>query len=494
MTLWPDTLVGRTVAVVLLGVLVSNVIGIGIFSDERSTLVSSNRGRLIAERVALAERLVEQTEPQNRKQVLRRLSRAPVRFAWSRKPWVTEDESDWRLRSDRSAIASELDLGSDQRLYLAVRTLGQMQQRFDLQLRRPHRRSDRGGPPDDLRPAPDGPRPPPDGPRPPPGGAPPDRRGPPPDLPLLVGSLSLTDGSWLNFGTVFVNVRPFWTTQFFIVVLVVMGIALAVSVWAVRRASRPLTVLAGAAERLGLDVDAPALSEQGPREVRAASRAFNTMQRRLQRFVHDRTQMLAAISHDLRTPITRMRLRAELVEDEDQRARMLVDLEEMEEMIAATLAFARDDPARERTQPLDLAALLQAVCDDAADAGGDAVYNGPTHLAFTGRVTALKRAFANLVDNALKYGHRARVSATANGRMITVAVDDDGPGVAEADRERVFEPFARVERSRSRETGGTGLGLAVVRAAIRAHGGDVTLANRPEGGLRATVMLPTFAS
>jgi signal transduction histidine kinase len=264
----------------------------------------------------------------------------------------------------------------------------------------------------------------------------------------------------------------------------------------VRRAARPLGALAVAAERLGTDIAAPPIAEKGPREVRLALHAFNEMQGRLQRVVHDRTQMLAAISHDLRTPITRMKLRAELVEDLEQRAKMIADLDEMEAMVAATLSFARDDPAREPLIRLDLAALLQSLCADAVACGAEVRYEGPARLVFTGRATALKRAFANLIDNAVKYGGACRVTAmeaataTEKNGVVVVTVEDDGPGIPETERERVFEPFYRIETSRSRATGGVGLGLSVVRGAVRAHGGDITLANRPEGGLRATVTLP----
>ena len=200
--------------------------------------------------------------------------------------------------------------------------------------------------------------------------------------------------------------------------------------------------------------------------------------------------MLAAISHDLRTPITRLRLRAEFVDDDEQRAKMLNDLEQMEAMIAATLAFAREDSTNEPRKTLDLAALMQSVCDDATDMGCDVVYDGAARASYNGRPMALKRAFTNLVDNAVKYGGGARVVLEETREGIVVTVEDNGPGVPDSEIERIFEPFYRAETSRNRETGGTGLGLAVVRSIIRGHGGEVTLVNRTEGGLRATVTLP----
>ena len=215
------------------------------------------------------------------------------------------------------------------------------------------------------------------------------------------------------------------------------------------------------------------------------------MQKRLRSFIEDRTQMLAAISHDLRTPITRMRLRAEFVEDEEQRDKMLRDLDEMEAMIAATLSFARDDATREERVQIDLADLLQSLCDQAADGGGlTADYTGPRRLAMFGAPMALKRAFSNLIDNALKYGHAAHVALDAGEGEVVIAIADDGPGIPDNQLDKVFAAFYRVESSRSRETGGVGLGLAVVRSILRGHGGDIELANRPEGGLRATVTLP----
>ncbi len=252
----------------------------------------------------------------------------------------------------------------------------------------------------------------------------------------------------------------------------------------------PLRLFARAAERLGVDVDAPPLPEAGPREVRQAARAFNEMQRRIGRFVEDRTQMIAAISHDLRTPLTRMRLRAEFIEGTEQQGKMLHDLDEMEKMISSVLSFARDAAADEPREVVDLTALLQSVCDDAADAGQEVEVKADGRTALSCRPTALRRALTNLIDNAAKYGERARVELEKIDDQIVVCIDDDGPGIPESECEKVFEPFYRIERSRSRETGGVGLGLSVARTIIRAHGGDIEVVNRPEGGLRLRVNLP----
>jgi signal transduction histidine kinase len=243
-------------------------------------------------------------------------------------------------------------------------------------------------------------------------------------------------------------------------------------------------------------VNANPLPEKGPTEVATAARAFNTMAERIRRFVSDRTQMLAAIGHDLRTPITRLRLRAEFLEDEELRKKMLADLAEMEAMVTTTLTFARDDAATEPSVPLDLAALCRTVLDEAQDAHPDVeesafTYRGPERLTVHARPVALKRALANLVGNALAYGGAARVKLDPPaGGIARLEVQDDGPGVPETELEAVFAPFRRLEGSRNRETGGVGLGLPIARNILRAHGGDVVLRNKPGGGLSALVTLP----
>jgi signal transduction histidine kinase len=223
------------------------------------------------------------------------------------------------------------------------------------------------------------------------------------------------------------------------------------------------------------------------------------MAARIRRFVQDRTLMLTAIGHDLRTPITRMRLRAEFIDDDTLRQKMLADLEELEAMVSATLAFGRDVTAGEPVSALDLAELARTVLDEAADTHLRADlrlgYEGPAHLPVRVRPVLLKRALTNLVHNALTYGGGAariilRPPQAPPGTMATLEIDDDGPGIPADEIERMFQPFQRLEASRNRETGGFGLGLSIARDIVRAHGGDVTLENRPGGGARATVTLP----
>lgn len=472
MRLWPDTLTGRALLVMLAGIVLSNGIGIAVFSGERLDLLTSARGQRLAERVSAAAMLMDETPTEQRRKVVRHLRRPGLRMFWSVDPITEDNASDWQTRLVRGALIAQLGDDGPDRLRLSLA------RRPDFQGLR-GTSSGGGGPRRDR-----------------PESA--TRRGdveePGVASEVLLGAYRLSDGSWLNFAAPFTAFRPFWMTRFFLAILVTTLIVLAISIWAVRRATQPLSMFAGAAERLGLDMNAPPLPEQGPREVRRASHAFNEMQGRLQTFVRDRTQMLAAISHDLRTPITRLRLRAEFIEDADQKNRMLSDLDEIQSMIAATLDFARDDFAGEKQRAFDLAVLLRGICDEFQDLGADVTCAGPAHATFTGRPSALKRAFSNLVENAVKYGGGGTVTLTAEDGSCIVRVEDQGPGLAECDRERVFEPFYRAEGSRSRETGGVGLGLAVARSVIRGHGGEVTLANRPEGGLCATVALPVPAS
>lgn len=265
---------------------------------------------------------------------------------------------------------------------------------------------------------------------------------------------------------------------------------LAVVAWLTRRITRPLTALSEAADRFGRGDPGPPLIETGPEDLRYAIRAFNVMSLRLQRFITDRTRMLAAISHDLRTPITALRLRTEMIDDEATRGRMERSLAEMQRMVEATLEFAHADATQEPAVFLELDELLEGICADVRDAGGEVRCSAPPGIGLTARSTALGRALRNLVENAVFYGRRAEVTLALHGDSVFITIDDTGPGIPVADRERVFEPFVRLENSRSSDTGGIGLGLATARTIVHAHGGEIVLADSPLGGLRAEVVLP----
>ena len=310
-----------------------------------------------------------------------------------------------------------------------------------------------------------------------------DRQG----RPRLLVAVGLKEGAWAEFAIRTPRgPRPgvfFWLgLAALLVVLTLM--------WGTHRMTRPLRRFAEAADRLGLDAGPPPLPEYGSRELRQATRAFNRMTERIRRLVDDRTLLLAAVSHDLRTMLTRLRLRTEFIKDREQREKAATDLDEMKAMLDATLAFARDDAADEHPVPVDLAVLLRSLTDDLANIGRPASYDGPDRLAVPGRPVALRRLFGNLLYNALRYGAEARAALQQVDHRIEVLIEDRGPGIPEALRERVFDPFFRLEASRNRDTGGSGLGLAVVRAIVQRHDGTIGLEDRPGGGLRVRVTLP----
>jgi signal transduction histidine kinase len=307
-----------------------------------------------------------------------------------------------------------------------------------------------------------------------------------PALPEGLVEVALPDGQRMSIRLPASSVR-FGMLQFLGVVLFA---AIIVAFWTARRLAGPIREFAHAAERLGVDLTAPPLVVRGPQELRMAIVAVNRMQDRLRRFLEDRTQMLAAISHDLRAPLARLRLRAELVADGEQQAKMFDDLEAMNAMIDSTLAFARDEARQEPRRLVDLAVLVGDVCEDVADAGGGVCYLGPRGIDVSCRPTLIRRAVANLIDNALKYAGAARVKIVRGHDRVAIVVDDDGPGIPLAEHEKVFAPFYRLEAARDPGKSGVGLGLSVARTVAREHGGDVTLVNRDGGGLSVLIELP----
>ncbi|HVN00420.1 MAG TPA: ATP-binding protein [Caulobacteraceae bacterium] len=296
------------------------------------------------------------------------------------------------------------------------------------------------------------------------------------------------DGSWIVVSPRHALLDP-WQQRFLLVLAFAALAVTPLAWWFARRIAAPIAAFARAAERLGRDPDAPPLQIRGSTEVGAAAVAFNQMQERLNRYVSNRTTMIGAIAHDLRTPLTRLRFRIEAAPDE-LKGKLAADLDEMEAMVASTLAFVQDATRPVERTKLEISSLVETVMDEAAETGADAAVDRAEHAVVDGDPIALKRLVTNLVDNALKFGSSARGRVFSEAGMAILEVDDNGPGVPESEIERAFEPFHRLEGSRSRETGGAGLGLAVVRAIARGHGGEVTLHNRPEGGLRARVTLP----
>jgi signal transduction histidine kinase len=309
--------------------------------------------------------------------------------------------------------------------------------------------------------------------------------------------MPLTDGHWLLFMSRFDPPPPFdpvavnFNRASFATWLV-LSILLAVllSILAARRLVNPLSDLAMAVEQLGGSGEAPPITPRGPREISGTMLAFNRMQERLRRFNDDRTRMIAAMSHDLRTPLTRLRLRSELVDSPVHQDKMQAEIDFMSQLIDSILTFARDDTKREPRTMVDLSALVETVCESASDAGDPVRFSGPRDVTISCRPAALRRAISNLVENAIKYGKNAVVTLACTAGRAIITVEDEGPGIPRSERERVFEPFYRLETSRNLDTGGVGLGLSVTRSIIWEQGGEINLGDRKGGGLSVRVDLP----
>ena len=313
-----------------------------------------------------------------------------------------------------------------------------------------------------------------------------------PDEPLhrqdLRGTVQLPDGSALTFRSAhapsLVPLAPWASLATAMAVLV--GVA---AVFLMHRIAGPLRELTRATGRIGHGAPVR-VPEIGPDEIRGIGRALNAMQARIHRLVGERTQALAAVSHDLRTPIGRLRLRLDRLEDEGERRAMEADLDEMQAMVDATLAYMRGDDDPEARRVTNLASLLMGVADASSDTGRDVAFDGPSRALATVRPVAFRRALENLVDNGVRYGTRVRIGLEVGDAELVLRIDDDGPGIPSAEVARAFEPFTRLEGSRNRNSGGTGLGLTIAKRAIDAEGGTINLGNRPGGGLRAVIRLP----
>ena len=282
---------------------------------------------------------------------------------------------------------------------------------------------------------------------------------------------------------------PMPTSLMLDVLILVILLVIALYI-AARGITRPLSRLADAAENIGRGVPQPKLEEKGARELRHAARAFNAMQDRLHRYLDSRTRVLAAMSHDLKTPLTRLRLQVETqIEDAAVQARFGKELDEMESMVRGALGLFRGLNDEEPLEPIDMNRLLETVCREFVEMGDSVTLEGRALRPFPGKPRALKRCLTNLVGNAVNFGSRAHIQVR-DGAQLEIGICDRGPGIPPEELEKVFEPFYRLESSRNRDTGGTGLGLSIARDVAQAHGGSLALRNRPEGGLEARLTLP----
>ncbi|MGK9168701.1 HAMP domain-containing protein [Inquilinus limosus] len=432
---WPRGLLGRVTLVVLSAVLLQ-FIGASVLQELAERYKAGNiHADHLAERLAIAERALASVPPDQRPRLAQALSTADLTLSWSARPGGAGGDAASSWLRDLEARLAKWNPGLAGRDLTVALGNGEGE---------PHR---------------------------------------------VRGELRLADGSVLGFDVTRLQHGLPDLLRNLLSTALLAGCLLIAAPILVRALGAPLRDLVRAADAIGRGRPVP-VAVEGPLEVRRLARALNAMQDRLARLIADQTQALAAVSHDLRTPIGRLRLRTDLLEDRPLQAEMQADLDEMEAMVGSVLAYLKGDVDPEPPRPVDLVALLTTLVDAATDAGQDVAYDGPPRAVVQARPLMLKRAFANLIDNAVKYGGSARVALQCNEADITVAVADDGPGIPEAELERVREPFRRVEGSRNRATGGVGLGLAIAVQAVEREGGRLSLVNRSGGGLTAEVTLP----
>ncbi len=460
-----DTIKGRVVAVLVVFLSLSHVMGLWLYvqkSEEATTLLHD---ALLAEQIAIITRLAERLPPAERRQWFEALSGPTVRMAQR-----TFAELGQALPEGSRAHTFEHLLGvfldrptheSVRLAYLPAGSIPGLDSLLGTVRASVHSQADHlpTRPLADIRP-----------------------------IGAMMAEVGLSDGSWVRFTAPLLTVTPFSPLKLGAPLAAMLASVLLIAAWILHRWTQPLTQFVAAAERFGIDIHAPSLVECGPYEVRSAARTLNLMQDRIRRLVEDRTAFAAAIAHDLGTPITRLHLRAHEIEEESTRARILADLDQMRRMITATLEFARVDFAAESHETIDLASLIQSLCDDFTDLEHDVTIEALEVVTIRSKPTALRRALSNLLDNAVKYGSRARVRF-AIAHDARVVIDDDGPGIPDGLVETAFQPFRRLTTA-SHQVEGTGLGLSIARSIVRGLGGEIALTNQPQRGLRVTVVLP----
>ena len=468
MRLAPRSLFGRLVLVLLGGLVLAQLATAYINLAERDQLLYRAGGMRLAQQIADIVKLLDTLPVAERRRVVAVFNAPPLAVSLDR-PRMAPDKASAETDFQQSMFTTVLRyaVGEDAEVNVV---------RLD-------------GAPEGFRPGP---------------------RGGPPDMPMMQGrgwgrgmgpgfspggtfftvQIALRDGAWVTFDSHLSPQATGMPLRLALTLLILLGTVIVLSLVAVRWVTGPLSALATAAEKLGEDINRPPLPETGPIEAQRAARAFNTMQQRLSRFIADRTRVFTAMSHDLKTPITRLRLRAEMLDDEVLRAKIAKDLQEMEAMVTQTLDFMRDASTSEAVQRIDVTALLESLQADYRDTGNRVEIEGKVAQPYPGRPLGLRRCLGNLADNALRYGASATIRMEDAVDRLTIRILDAGPGIPEAELAQAFEPFFRGEASRSRETGGTGLGLGIARNIARAHGGDLVLRNRPEVGLEAILTLP----
>ncbi len=463
MRLLPRSLFGRLMLVLASGLIVAQLLSAAINLVERDSVLVRASGMQPAQRIADIVTLLDSLSPVERERIVGILNVPPLVVSLDRTPSSEDSMATGGARAAMFSSVLHTALGDDRPIRVAMS----------------------GTPPEWAPGAGRGRGPMGAGPM----GGPGMHRFPADGISFLI-QVRLQDGTWATFDTQVTQESATLPWRVLLTLATLLAAVLLLSYIAVRWVTRPLQLLATAADELGRDINRPPLQEGGPAEVRRAARAFNTMQTRLVHFIDERTRLLTAMSHDLKTPLTRMRLRAELLEDVSLRQKFESDLLEMEAMVTQTLEFMRGLSNREPTQLIDIMGLLEGLQADNEAMGRSVTIEGRVTKPLKGEPQLLKRCLSNLVDNAILYGQRAAVTVEEGADALTIRVRDYGPGIPESEISKVFEPFYRLEGSRSRDTGGTGLGLSIARNIAQAHGGDVRLRNHDGGGLEAILTLP----
>jgi hypothetical protein len=448
MRLLPRSLLGQLALLIVAAFLAAQAISLWIFADERGAAIRAAQRYETVERAAAVAQALDSAPPESRDSILTAVNSRLVRFRVDDGPLVESGQSDLVPPDAIGGVrAAEITVSPhDGRPAEPPAAFASLHERMRAT----------GVAPVELR-----------------------------------VSIPLATGEWLNGSARFQRPDPQTPPALLGATLLSLVLVMAALWFGLGRITRPLRQLADAADGFGIDAPAPEMPRNGPREVRALSDALSRMHGRLTAMVTDRTRMLAALGHDLRSPITALRVRAEMVDDDETRERMAATLDEMQEMVDSTLAYARGVSTDQPMEETDLSVLVRDLAEELSETGPKISVEAPEPVRAEIRRTALRRALRNLMENAQRYGGGAMVTLRHTTDEAEILIEDTGPGIPEDDLEKVFDPFTRLETSRSRETGGIGLGLPIARSILRAHGGDVTLLNRPDGGLRATVRIPS---
>ena len=475
MQLLPRSLFSRLVIVFLIGLIVAQVISLTIVLHDRGEFLSRSSGAQSVRRIADTVIFFDTVNTAERARLVKLLNSSSMRITiTSEPPQLPSVPTPETVRSAQSVFFTSIlqrMLGRERevRLLLLEPTHGAHLPMIEYSEGRHHRSQASGmGPQTRLAAGRDRPR----------------------LTASVVVQIRLDDGNWATFDSQLQPETWTWPLRALLSALILLLGVVIMAIVGVRWVTRPLKNFSLAATELGKNIDRAPLPETGPLEVVQAARALNGMQARLSRYLQDRTRILAAMSHDLKTPITRMRLRAELLDDEPVREKFIRDLSELEEMVSGTLSFMRGLEATEAMVPLDMNALLESLQADFQEAGQHVEIVGRATMPYLCRPQSIKRCLSNLIENAIKYGHLARVSLMVLPFSLHIVVSDEGPGVPQEELERLFDPFYRLDASRNRERGGTGLGLTIARGIAEQHGGTLVLKNAVSTGLECHLDLP----